>query len=95
MDVSSPDRLTLNFAQYRPGGAPGHYESWYLRANHPSRPLAFWIRYTIFSPAGRPADAVGQRCRNTKIATAEVTVRTSPAARPNDCTRPTAPSSRS
>jgi hypothetical protein len=60
MDVGSPDRSTLNFAQYRPSGAPGHYESWYLRANHPSRPLAFWIRYTIFAPAGRPADAVGQ-----------------------------------
>jgi hypothetical protein len=60
MDVGSPDRGTLNFAEYRPGRASGHYESWYLRANHPARPLAFWIRYTIFAPAGRPADAVGQ-----------------------------------
>jgi len=38
----------------------GHYESWFQRANHPTRPLAFWIRYTIFSPKGRPEDAVGE-----------------------------------
>lgn len=42
------------------GQAEGHYESFFLRANHPSRPLAFWIRYTIFSPRGRAADAVGE-----------------------------------
>jgi hypothetical protein len=28
----------------------GHYESYFLRANHPTKPLAFWFRYTIFSP---------------------------------------------
>jgi hypothetical protein len=44
----------VNWAQYRPGQRGGHYESFYQRANHPSRPLAFWIRYTIFSAAGRP-----------------------------------------
>src|ERR1700745_81742 len=38
----------------------GHYESFFQRANHPSRPLAFWIRYTIFSPRRRPVDAVGE-----------------------------------
>jgi len=43
-----------------PGGAAGHYESWFQRANHPRRPLAFWIRYTMFRPAGRPADAIGE-----------------------------------
>jgi hypothetical protein len=32
----------------------GHYESWFVRANHPTRPLGFWIRYTIFAPAGAP-----------------------------------------
>lgn len=41
-------------------GAAGHYESWFQRANHPTRPLAFWIRYTIFSPKGRPQDALGE-----------------------------------
>lgn len=39
----------------------GHYESYFQRANHPNRPLAFWIRYTVFSPAGRAADTVGER----------------------------------
>jgi hypothetical protein len=38
----------------------GHYESFFQRANHPSRPLAFWIRYTIFSPRQHPEEAVGE-----------------------------------
>jgi hypothetical protein len=50
----------VNFARFRPGQTQGHYESFFQRANHPTRPLAFWIRYTSFSPQGRPADAVGE-----------------------------------
>lgn len=46
--------------RYRAGKADGHYESWFLRANHPSRREGFWIRYTIFVPHGRPADAIGE-----------------------------------
>jgi len=49
-----------NAARYRPGDPTGHYESYFLRANHPTRPLAFWIRYTVFSPAGRPEAAEGE-----------------------------------
>ncbi|MDO8617006.1 MAG: hypothetical protein Q7T33_14955 [Dehalococcoidia bacterium] len=49
-----------NHARYRPGQTAGHYESFFLRANHPQRPLAFWIRYTVFSPDGRPEDAIGE-----------------------------------
>ncbi|MEO8922184.1 MAG: hypothetical protein ABI330_05070 [Caldimonas sp.] len=49
-----------NGSRYDPASASGHYESWFQRANHPRRPLAFWIRYTIFSPKGRPADAFGE-----------------------------------
>lgn len=49
-----------NFARYRAGQTRGHYESFWLRANHPSRPLAFWIRYTLFSPHQRPQDAIGE-----------------------------------
>ncbi len=49
-----------NLTRYRVGQSAGHYESFFQRANHPTRPLAFWIRYTIFSPAKRPADAVGE-----------------------------------
>jgi hypothetical protein len=49
-----------NAARYDPTSHAGHYESYYLRANHPEQPLAFWIRYTVFSPAGRPGEAVGE-----------------------------------
>ena len=31
-----------------------------MRANHPSRPLAFWIRYTLFSPRRHPENAIGE-----------------------------------
>ena len=31
-------------------GKGGHYESWFLRANHPQQARAFWIRYTQFIP---------------------------------------------
>ncbi len=48
----------VNFARYY-GQPEGHYESFFQRANHPTRPLAFWIRYTIFSPTGQPEQAVG------------------------------------
>jgi len=51
---------TANHTRYHPGQRRGHYESFFLRANHPSRPLAFWIRYTIFSPEGRPEAARGE-----------------------------------
>ena len=47
-------------ARYRTGQAAGHYESYFQRANHPTQPQAFWIRYTVFSPAGQPQDAIGE-----------------------------------
>lgn len=53
-------RAEWNRPRHRAGDPDGHYESWFQRANHPTRPLAFWIRYTLFSPHGRPADAVGE-----------------------------------
>ena len=30
----------------------GHYESFYLRAAHPSEPLGIWIRYTVHKRPG-------------------------------------------
>ena len=42
------------------GQAAGHYERYFQRANHPTQPQAFWVRYTIFSPARRPHDAIGE-----------------------------------
>lgn len=53
------DREYWNKTRYA-GGASGHYESFFQRANHPSKPRAFWIRYTLFSPKGRPDDALGE-----------------------------------
>jgi hypothetical protein len=50
----------FNFARYRTGQTAGHYESYFLRANHPTEPRAFWVRYTIFSPSLRPRDAIGE-----------------------------------
>ncbi len=54
------DPGTANHARYLPGQRAGHYESFFQRANHPSRPLAFWIRYTLFSPEGRPEAGLGE-----------------------------------
>ena len=47
-------------ARHQRGQTQGHYESWFLRANHPQRAEAFWLRYTIFAPAGRLQDAIGE-----------------------------------
>lgn len=49
-----------NHARWRDSQRGGHYESFWLRANHPTRPLAFWIRYTLFSPKSRPEAAIGE-----------------------------------
>jgi len=52
--------MDVDGSRYDPASSAGIYESYYLRANHPALPLAFWLRYTVFSPAGRPRDAVGE-----------------------------------
>ncbi len=54
------ERDAYNGVRWLAGEPKGHYESWFCRANHPTRPLAFWIRYTIFAPKGRPKDAIGE-----------------------------------
>ncbi len=53
-----PGRNAWNAARWPVG--EGHYEGWFIRANHPTRPLAFWIRYTIFAPALDPERAEGE-----------------------------------
>jgi len=58
--MATHSRDEWNGARYRAGDDRGHYESWFLRANDASGRRAFWIRYTIFAPRGRPADAVGE-----------------------------------
>ncbi len=56
----NPSPQISNGSRFRPGEPGGFYESYFQRANHPSRPLAFWIRYTVFSPRGRPQEAEGE-----------------------------------
>jgi hypothetical protein len=60
--MSTPGDLSrdCNLARYKPGSKAGLYESFFMRANHPSRPLAFWIRYTLFSPRHHPQEAIGE-----------------------------------
>ncbi len=53
-------RNACNAARFTPGDTRGHYESYFQRANHPERPLGFWIRYTVFVPTARPDDAAGE-----------------------------------
>ena len=48
-----------NQVRYVPGNK-GHYESYFFRANHPNKDLAFWVRYTIFSPKGNGEGAIGE-----------------------------------
>lgn len=49
-----------NASRFTREGLSGFYESYFQRANHPSRPLAFWIRYTVFRPQQRPEDTCGE-----------------------------------
>ncbi|MBI3781937.1 MAG: hypothetical protein HY270_00900 [Deltaproteobacteria bacterium] len=51
---------SVNLTRYQSGQRAGHYESFFLRANDPHRPLAFWIRYTLFSPQAHPERAIGE-----------------------------------
>jgi hypothetical protein len=54
------DRDRWNACRFDPAAPAGHYESYFQRANHPTRPLAWWIRYTVFCPRGQPDQAVGE-----------------------------------
>jgi len=51
---------SANRLRHQAEASAGHYESYFIRANAPQSALAFWIRYTIFSPAGRPHGAQGE-----------------------------------
>jgi hypothetical protein len=54
------DASFWNRCRFDPRDVGGHYESYFLRANHPQRQLAFWIRYTIFAPRHHYDDALGE-----------------------------------
>jgi hypothetical protein len=48
--ASEPGDNALRFA-----GQRGHVESYFLRANHPTRPLAIWLKATVLAPLEGPA----------------------------------------
>jgi hypothetical protein len=59
-DSQAQLRQQLNQCRYRADKTSGHYESYFLRANHPSKPIAFWIRYTMFVPREAHRAALGE-----------------------------------
>ena len=42
-------------------GQHGHVESYFLRANHPTRPLAVWLKATVLAPLKGPPVAESWR----------------------------------
>ncbi len=48
----------LNALRFEPAGGAPHLESYFLRANHPERALALWLKATIFAP--RPHSAIAE-----------------------------------
>ena len=54
MNLFQPERPdnALRFSR-----GPGHVESYFLRANHPTRPLAVWLKSTVLAPLEGPAVA--------------------------------------
>src|SRR5438105_14025899 len=61
----------------------GHYESFYLRAAHPSEPLGIWIRHTVHKRPGEEpkgsiwftlfdAEAAGPRATKITVPAAEL-----------------------
>lgn len=49
-DSGAVTRERASWNGSRRTGNGGHYESWFTRANHATRRLGFWIRYTLFVP---------------------------------------------
>ncbi len=47
----------LRFSEDMKGG---HYESYFLRANHPTKKQALWLRYTFFKPADSSEPALAE-----------------------------------
>jgi hypothetical protein len=59
--LHGPDlQRAINASQFDRASSTGFYESYFLRGNHPTRPQAFWIRYTLFSPKGDAERTEGQ-----------------------------------
>lgn len=53
-------RSRVNNTRFNRDTDNGHYESFFIRANHPDKAEAFWVRYTIFSPKDEPGQTIGE-----------------------------------
>ena len=65
MDERTPEKTlavakTANAPRWSASSSLGHFESWFMRANAATGGDAFWIRYTIFSPKGKPEAAIAE-----------------------------------
>ena len=49
-----------NASRFTPDDPGGFYKSYFQRANHPTRPLAFWIRYTALRLRGSSGESCGE-----------------------------------
>jgi len=49
-----------NAVMWVPGSAKGHVESFFMKFNDLGKGIAVWLKFTIYSPKGRPEDAVGE-----------------------------------
>jgi hypothetical protein len=52
---TAPPKLAEWFAPRYPADGGGFYESFYLKANHPSRKLALWLKFNLFEARGGAA----------------------------------------
>ena len=50
----------VNHSHYQVDQSTGHYENFLLRANHPTKSIAFWVKYSVFSPDNHPENAMGE-----------------------------------
>ncbi|HEV8325597.1 MAG TPA: hypothetical protein VG389_28570 [Myxococcota bacterium] len=49
-----------NLTRWRPDHGGGHVESYFLKGNSPDLRHAFWIKFTLLAPRGRPRAAVAE-----------------------------------
>jgi hypothetical protein len=58
--LSQADRDNLVRYDAEAGAASGHVESFFLKANDPSGPRAFWIKFTVYAPLGAKERAAAE-----------------------------------
>jgi len=54
------DGERANLTRWRSDDQAGHQESYFLKGNSPDLRRAFWLKYTLLSPRGRPRAAVAE-----------------------------------